>query len=40
MALSGPMEMAITLETGSPDRAANMEAFARAALEMLLAALA
>ena len=39
MAISGPMEMAITLETGSPDRAANMQAFAKAALEMLLAAL-
>jgi PncC family amidohydrolase len=39
MAIAGPMEMAITLETGSPDRAANMEAFAKAALELLLAAL-
>ena len=39
MAISGPTEMAITLETGSPDRAANMQAFAKAALELLLAAL-
>ena len=39
LAIAGPMEMAITLETGSPDRAANMEAFAKAALELLLAAL-
>ena len=39
LAVSGPMEMAITLETGSADRAANMEAFARRALELLAAAL-
>jgi hypothetical protein len=31
--------MAFTLETGSPDRAANMEAFARAALELLASAI-
>jgi hypothetical protein len=31
--------MAITLETGSADRAANMDAFARRALELLAAAL-
>src|SRR5580692_11476986 len=30
VAVSGPTEMAFTLETGSPDRAANMEAFAKA----------
>jgi nicotinamide-nucleotide amidase len=39
LAVSGPVEMAFTLETGSPDRAANMEAFARAALELLQTAL-
>ncbi len=39
LALSGPVEMAITLETGQSDRAANMEAFARAALELLESAL-
>jgi hypothetical protein len=31
--------MAITLETGETDRAVNMEAFARRALELLTAAL-
>lgn len=36
IAVVGPVEMAITLETGSPDRAANMEAFAKRALELLL----
>ena len=35
LAVSGPVEMAFTLETGASDRAANMEAFARAALELL-----
>jgi PncC family amidohydrolase len=40
LAVSGPAEMAFTLETGSGDRAANMEAFARAALELLQQALA
>ncbi|HUO13211.1 MAG TPA: CinA family protein [Caulobacteraceae bacterium] len=39
VAVSGPAEMALTLETGSPDRAANMEAFARAALELLQSAM-
>lgn len=39
LGVSGPVEMAITLETGSPDRAANMEAFAKAALELLQSAL-
>jgi len=39
LAISGPREMAFTLETGSPDRAANMEAFAEAALKLLLTAL-
>lgn len=31
--VSGPVEVVSTLETGSPDRAANMIAFARRALE-------
>ncbi|MHB8529680.1 MAG: CinA family protein [Caulobacteraceae bacterium] len=35
LALSGPTETAITLETGGSDRAANMAAFALKALEML-----
>lgn len=39
IAVVGPLERAITLETGSPDRAANMEAFAKRALELLLDAL-
>ena len=39
LAISGPAERAMTLETGSPDRAANMRAFTKAALEMLLAEL-
>src|SRR6266403_1042669 len=33
--VSGPVEAAITVETGSPDREANMWAFARRALELL-----
>ena len=40
LAVSGPVEMAITIETGVDDRAANMEAFARAALELLKTAMA
>jgi nicotinamide-nucleotide amidase len=39
VAISGPMETARTLETGSPDRAANMRAFAIEALALLDAAL-
>lgn len=39
VAVSGPVEMAFTLETGSPDRAANMDAFAVTALELLQSAL-
>jgi len=39
LAISGPVEMAITLETASADRAANMEAFAARALELLASAL-
>ena len=34
-AVSGPVERAVTLETGSPDREANMWAFATAAFELL-----
>jgi PncC family amidohydrolase len=40
IALSGPVEAAITIETGEADRAANMRAFAAAALEVLGRALA
>ncbi len=40
IAVSGPVEMAFTLETGESDRAANMNAFAAAALEMLKRAMA
>ena len=40
LAVSGPVEMAITLETGSDDRSANMTAFAGAALELLKRAMA
>ena len=39
LAVSGPVETAITLETASDDRSANMRAFARAALELLKASL-
>ena len=39
LAIAGPVERAVTLETGRDDRVANMEAFARAALELLEAAL-
>jgi PncC family amidohydrolase len=35
MAISGPVERAITLETGSGDRRANMDVFAKRALELL-----
>ena len=35
IAVSGPVETAITIETGSDDRSANMRAFAGAALELL-----
>ncbi len=40
IAVAGPTERAITLETGSADRAANMEAFAQRALELLDEAIA
>jgi nicotinamide-nucleotide amidase len=35
IAVSGPVEAVITLETGSADREANMQAFARRALSLL-----
>ena len=35
LAISGPVETAITLETASDDRPANMRAFAAAALQLL-----
>lgn len=35
VAVSGPIEAAITIETGEDDRGANMRAFAAAALELL-----
>jgi PncC family amidohydrolase len=35
IALAGPVERTVTLETGSADRAGNMVAFARRALELL-----
>jgi PncC family amidohydrolase len=35
VAISGPLEAALTVETGSDDRSANMRAFAAAALELL-----
>ena len=40
IAVAGPVERALTLETGHGDRTANMEAFARAALDFLAKALA
>ena len=39
LAVSGSIEIAMTLETGSDDRGANMEAFARHALELLASVL-
>ncbi|HEY2069418.1 MAG TPA: CinA family protein [Rhizomicrobium sp.] len=39
IAISGPRDMAITVESGSSDRVANMHVFAAAALELLLSAL-
>ncbi|HEX5210669.1 MAG TPA: CinA family protein [Pseudolabrys sp.] len=39
MAVVGPIECAITLETGNPDRQANMLAFAKRALQLLLESL-
>ena len=40
VAVSGPVELAITLETGEADREANMRAFAAAALDLLDRAMA
>jgi nicotinamide-nucleotide amidase len=39
IAVAGPTERAITLETGSSDRVANMHAFAAAAIDLLIEAL-
>ena len=36
MAVAGPAQAVFTLETGSNDRAGNMQAFAKTALELLL----
>ena len=35
MAIAGPVERAVTLQTGSADRQANMDAFAKRALELV-----
>ena len=40
VAISGPIEKVLTLETGSTDRVANMRAFTQAALSLLEEALA
>ena len=40
VAVSGPIEKVVTLETGSADRVANMRAFTQAALSLLEEALA
>ena len=39
IAVSGPVEAVITVETGSPDREANMREFTRRALELLASCL-
>jgi len=39
IALSGPIEHSMTLETGEADRVANMRAFTEAALKLLLGAI-
>jgi PncC family amidohydrolase len=39
LAVSGPVEFAVTLETGQIDRGGNMTAFSKAALDLLLKAL-
>jgi len=36
MAIAGSIERAVTLQTGSADRRANMDAFAKRALDLLL----
>jgi len=40
VAVSGPVELVLTVETGDEDRADNMRAFAVAALDLLKAAMA
>lgn len=40
LAVAGPAERAITLETGKADRLTNMQAFAAAALDLLSQSLA
>lgn len=40
VAISGPVETVLTIETGSSDRSANMRAFAAGAMELLRRALA
>lgn len=40
IAVSGPLDAAITVETGNPDRVMNMRAFSLAALELLAKSLA
>jgi nicotinamide-nucleotide amidase len=40
LAISGPVERSLTIETGGADRLANMRAFAKAALQLLAQALA
>ncbi len=40
VAISGPVEAVLTIETGSDDRSANMRAFAAAALDLFRRALA
>ena len=40
IAVVGPVERAVTLETGSGDRRANMDAFAKRALELMLETIA
>ena len=37
IAIAGPVERALTVDTGASDRVANMRAFAKAALELLAA---
>jgi len=39
LAIAGPIERAVTLETGSGNRRENMDAFAKAALELLFEAI-
>jgi PncC family amidohydrolase len=39
IAVSGPVEMAVTVETGHDDRTVNMEEFAKALLELLSTAM-